>query len=646
MYPVNLEKMNWSGTTLLLLLIAPVLWSAPGDTIEIKAYQDAIIRTNPAAGNAYYPVWAEFPAQGTQVRKAWISMNYKCPPGENCGEWDYLDYIFLRRRGGINGPNENIEIARFITPYGNSYNSSWTADWEIDISDWEQLLRDSIEIEYIHGGYETNVGKGWLVNLSFNFIEGTPTRELLRVNPLWNGGFGFGNQDNPISNQLTQQTISLLPETRSYRFRINQTGHGGVQPEYCAEFCSKSRTLIKNGSIFDTRQVWRDDCGLNPVFPQAGTWIYDRAAWCPGQMVFPDVYEFTSQGTEEISLNMEMEAYTAAGGGANYVIHSYIMEYSAPAFQADAAIEDIKAPSNKYQYRRFNPICGRPMIVVRNNGSNTLSSVSISYGASGMPRSNYTWNGSLEFNQSVDIELPGTVEWGSEEGVFVAEITGVNGGSDEHALNNVHYSKFEAPLTIPGDRFVVDFGTNNFPQENYWKIYDINGNQVASSGALSANSNFRDTIDLPWGCYTFILEDTDKDGLNFWANDDGNGYLRFRRADANSIFKNFSGDFGTRLVVPFTLGGSLGLESAPSESKLLLYPNPTGDFLHIQVSLQGKENLSLKLLNLQGQTLLEQSAVANGIFKTGFECGSLAKGIYLLQVEGENFRALEKVVVK
>ncbi len=635
-----------SRLLMLLLFLSPFLHAAPGDTIEVAAFQDAIIRTNPAVGNAYYPVWAQFPAQGTQIRKAWISMNYKCPPGENCGEWDYLDYIFLRRRGGVNASSEDIEIARFITPYGNSYNSSWTADWEIDVTDWEQLLRDSVEIEYIHGGYETNVGKGWLVNLSFNFIEGTPTRDLLRVNRVWNGGFGFGNQSNPINNQLAEQNISLLPETRSYRFRINQTGHGSVQPDFCAEFCPKSRFLLRNGSVFDTRQVWRDDCGLNPVFPQAGTWLYDRAAWCPGQMVFPDVYEFPASGAEDLSLRMEMEDYTAAGGGANYVIHSYLMEYTAPAFEADAAIEDIKAPSKKYQYRRFNPICGQPVIVVRNNGSNTLSSINISYGASGMSRSTYIWNGTLEFNQSVDIVLPGTVEWGSEAGVFVAEITGVNGGQDAYALNNVHYSQFEAPLTIPGDRFVVDFGTNNFPQENYWKIYDIQGNEVASSGPLTANSNFRDTIDLPWGCYTFILEDLDKDGLNFWANDDGNGYLRFRRADANSIFKNFAGDFGTRLVVPFTLGGSLGIEKTQDESPLLFYPNPTDGLLHVQVTLKGKQNLKLKLMNLQGKTLFEENSVSNGIYKTTFECSSLAKGLYLLQVEGEDFRAVEKVVVR
>ncbi|MEZ5173612.1 MAG: hypothetical protein R2850_08925 [Bacteroidia bacterium] len=116
-------------SSLILFLLFNAAFSSPGDTLVVQPFEDAIIRTNPGAGNAFYPMWAEFPAQGTQFRKAWISMNYKCPPGENCGEWDYLDYIFLRRKGGVNAESENLEIARFITPYGSAFNSSWSADW-------------------------------------------------------------------------------------------------------------------------------------------------------------------------------------------------------------------------------------------------------------------------------------------------------------------------------------------------------------------------------------------------------------------------------------------------------------------------------------------------------------------------------------
>ncbi|MCB0820723.1 MAG: hypothetical protein KDC13_08875, partial [Bacteroidetes bacterium] len=339
-------------SSLILFLLFNAAFSSPGDTLVVQPFEDAIIRTNPGAGNAFYPMWAEFPAQGTQFRKAWISMNYKCPPGENCGEWDYLDYIFLRRKGGVNAESENLEIARFITPYGNSFNSSWSADWEIDITEWEQLLRDSIEIEYVHGGYETNVGKGWLINLSFNFIEGTPARELIKVNRLWNGSFSYGNESNPINSQLQDQTITLQPETKSYSFRICQSGHGNVAPDGCSEFCPKTRTLFNNGNEFDTRLVWRDDCGLNAVFPQAGTWIYDRGNWCPGQMVFADAFEFSSEGGEAITTRMQMQDFVGTSGGANYRIESQLIEYGALAFQADAALEDIKAPSKKYQYRR------------------------------------------------------------------------------------------------------------------------------------------------------------------------------------------------------------------------------------------------------------------------------------------------------
>lgn len=632
--------------TLIFLSLGLSLFANPGDTITVSTHSNYIVRTNPSAGNSGYPEWAVFPAQGTSFCKAWVTLDFKCPPGENCGEWDYLDYIFLRRKGGMNSPSEDIELARFITPYGNTFNSSWNAAWEIDMQDFEQLLRDSIEIEYIHGGYETNVGRGWLIDLSFHFVEGTPSRNLVKVNRLWNGGFGFGNVSNPINNQLTDQSFETNELTRSIRLRINQTGHGADDPLYCAEFCPMTRTLYRNGSVFDEHLVWRDDCGLNAVYPQGGTWIYDRGNWCPGDMVFPETYDFDVNPTSNESFSMQMQNYSGSGG-ANYVIRTYALEFEEPNFSNDASLEDIKAPSSKYSYRRFNPICGRPEIVVRNNGKNVINSIDFTYGPQGGVMSNYTWSGSLEYMKTTTIFLPATVQWGAETGVFVAEITGVNGIADEYGINNKYYSDFEAPLVIPGDRFVVNLKTNNFPNENSWKILNANGEEVMSRNNFVANTDYKDTIDLPWGCYTFILEDTDKDGLSFWANNDGSGFIRFRRAEAASIFKTFNGDFGTNLVVPFTLGGALG-SSTPflDEDFFSVYPNPTSEMVFIQAQLKEKQDARLELISLSGALI--QTVTLGSVKEINYEFNlqSTAKGIYFLHLKGEKTNQVKKLVIR
>ena len=43
-----------------------------------------------------------------------------------------------------------------------------------------------------------------------------------------------------------------------------------------------------------TQEIWRDDCGENPLYPQGGTWIYDRANWCPGDKATTREHELTS----------------------------------------------------------------------------------------------------------------------------------------------------------------------------------------------------------------------------------------------------------------------------------------------------------------------------------------------------------------
>ncbi len=199
---------------------------------------------------------------------------------------------------------------------------------------------------------------------------------------------------------------------------------------------------------------------------------------------------------------------------------------------------------------------------------------------------------------------------------------------------------------IPGDRFVVNFKTNSFPNENFWKILDANGDEVMSMSNFEANTDYKDTIDLPWGCYTFILEDTDKDGLSFWANNDGSGYIRFRRAEAASIFKTFNGDFGTRLVVPFTLGGSLGIEqNSIEEDFLFVYPNPAQERIFVQAQLNDAQNVELEILSLSGHLVYSKSLIGVKEINQDISLQPFAKGVYFLHLKGEKTNQVRKIVV-
>ena len=109
-----------------------------------------------------------------------------------------------------------------------------------------------------------------------------------------------------------------------------------------------------------------------------------------------------------------------------------------------------------------------------------------------------------------------------------------NNSVDEYSYNNEISSSFETAPNYPNN-FVLRLQTNNgifdsFNQisETSWEFLDNNGHVMYSSGNLSPNTMYYDTLLFENGCYTFKIIDTDDDGFNYWANNDGNGNVMFK----------------------------------------------------------------------------------------------------------------------
>jgi hypothetical protein len=91
----------------------------------------------------------------------------------------------------------------------------------------------------------------------------------------------------------------------------------------------------------------------------------------------------------------------------------------------------------------------------------------------------------------------------SSDNEFEVTVSAPNGGTDEYAYNNTAKSTFEKPDVYTG-KFYIQLKTNNAPQENSYSIKDDQGNIVASRNNMSAGTLYRDTIDLPNGCYAAV----------------------------------------------------------------------------------------------------------------------------------------------
>ncbi len=91
---------------------------------------------------------------------------------------------------------------------------------------------------------------------------------------------GYKNYLNTAQFESTAtpaQKVDLLPAAEQIRFKFTPTGHGFVNALNCAEFCEKNYTVKAFDTAWATQAMWHDDCGLNPIYPQGGTWLYDRA---------------------------------------------------------------------------------------------------------------------------------------------------------------------------------------------------------------------------------------------------------------------------------------------------------------------------------------------------------------------------------
>jgi hypothetical protein len=492
------------------------------------------------------------------------------------------------------------EIGRYITPYGNSLSLGEGFTWTYDVSDYRTLLHDSVDIEAFN--------QQELVDLSFEFIKGTPPRNVTGIRNLWNGDFWYGTARS-IEEDLKPLTVKIPDSAFSSLLKMRPTGHGGGDQENCAEFCQKDHWLMVGDTERFRKTVWRDDCGLNPVYPQGGTWVYSRTNWCPGADVETYDIELTPwvKPGDSVRLDYNVEPYTTNGAGntPNFVTETQLVSYGKPNFTLDARIDEIKSPSSTDIFRRHNPICSGPVIVIENTGSADLSSLDISYGVDDMPPQSYHWTSSkkgLSFLQKEEITLPGILNYTSSSKTFHVTISNPNGGADEYVNNNSAESDFSAPPSYPNS-LVFEYKTNNAPEEDSYQITDANGTVVWSrDNTLDPGTYYRDTLSLPDGCYLFHLTDDGNDGLSWWANTgQGSGTMKIKRSNSTQILKTFGTDFGKEIWFQFSIGATASVKpSDVSATELSLYPNPAPKKFTAKIEVPYPQDVQIMVYDLLG----------------------------------------------
>ncbi|NBO69457.1 MAG: hypothetical protein EBU66_05875 [Bacteroidetes bacterium] len=546
------------------------------------------------------------------------------------------------------------EIGRFITPYGKWHNENWSYTWIYDVTDYSHLLKDSTEIKVFYDGWS----QGSLFDLDFTLIEGIPARETYAHRVFWSGNPTYGDPNNPIENFLKPQTFPRLRPQDHVTLRLMTTGHGFGGTDNAAEFSQKTHKISINGNETFEQPLWRGDCGQNPMYPQAGTWYYNRAGWCPGDIVQYWDYHLTPffKNADSVKIGYEMEPYENQNLGqrASYIIEGQLL-YSNANYVNNASLETINMPNNAFRFRRMNPICSgqKPIIVVKNQGIATLSTLRIRYRIDNGEDAYYSWSGNIAFMEESEIELP-PINFPSGDHTFTVQIFEPNGKLDESDIGDSKKVSFTNPKLTTSGKVSLMLKTDlvsGIPNGIRYEIVDAEGYVLKQKGNFQDGATIRDTFDLEDGCYKFIIYDESLgDGLFPIFQGSTRGYYSLKEVGGtttifNSQASNFGqpagiyASFGDREIIPFIVNRkALSVHESASNALnpvISVIPNPThAGLASLQVSgLPLDINATLQVVSSIGEIIHQEQVSTTDLQMIPLMLKGHPSGAYFIRID-------------
>lgn len=639
---------TWKFVALLLFaeLLSLPMQANPGDTTVVTVWN---LRKLTQYGN--YDTLATFPTgkRYRKIRMRYILGRYACPGNpQYCGSWDYTTQIFARPAN-----NDSVEIARVITPYASDWLSqNKKHEYIEEVTDYASVLQGLTGMRFNYSGYSW----GFTITLKIEFIEGVPPMDALKVKNVYNGYFPFGNPINSIENYLVPKTFSYTTPGPVY-LKNTISGHGSDNTG-CSEFCNKFYQLNINGNLLAQRQIWRSDCGINDVYPQTGTWIYNRGGWCPGAIVWPTYHDLSAvtNPNSTFSVNIDMQNYIGGGSLGGYNYETQLINYSVPNHGRDVSIEDIISPTKDANYVRRNPRCNNPIISIRNTGTSTVTAVEFAYQVNSGPITTYTWTGALSYLDTTSVVFPpnGTMFSGSVTAAFHVSITAVNNlASDDNLFNNVYHSLFDPVMIVPSS-FVVKFLTNNNAGENEWTIYDDNDFAIFTSQAYNNTTLYKDTMTgLFPGCYRLTISDYGCNGLNWWAAPaQGSGTLRMERLNGNNLFV-FPTDFGCAFTKYFVILAPPPppVDTTPvpelnsAVNSIEVFPSPAAGSAYLKLDLNRPQDITYRINDINGRVVYTKALKNVNTMYEKVDISQFQDGLYFIQITLQDQTSITKKLI-
>ncbi|HOE59761.1 MAG TPA: T9SS type A sorting domain-containing protein [Bacteroidales bacterium] len=270
-----------------------------------------------------------------------------------------------------------------------------------------------------------------------------------------------------------------------------------------------------------------------------------------------------------------------------------------------------------------------PVIRVRNNGSNSLSSITLKYRIDNQPEQEYTWTGNIGFLQSKNIALPEYLFAPQNSNTLKIYIDKVNQLQDEYRKNDTltfHLSEPKTATTVLN----IWIKTDNKPEEITWSIKTSDGSLVSSGGPYAqASTLIKETIKVESEhCYQFALYDAGGNGLCC-----ANGLGFFTLFDDKNVTIAEGTTFGSEVLAQFYSQSGIGIEDL-SKQYLSIIPNPVSHLSMIYFNMNTDGKVNLNIYNLNGSLIFQKvsETLNKGEQKMKLNVERMNSGIYLIEI--------------
>ncbi|HZF99869.1 MAG TPA: serine protease, partial [Chitinophagales bacterium] len=189
---------------------------------------------------------------------------------------------------------------------------------------------------------------------------------------------------------------------------------------------------------------------------------------------------------------------------------------SQPTNALDVALVSVQQPSGSY----CTGDAIEPVITLRNDGTQTLTSVVVSYTFDNVNFTTNTYTVNIPMFGLYNLTLP-AVSKPSGSYTFNASLSNPNGGTDQNNANNAGASAFSM---VSGGEVTFELRTDDYPNETSYIVTGPSGDTLLTSEPFaSPNTVYSTSMCMAAACYNFKIFDSYGDGI---CCSSGNGYFK------------------------------------------------------------------------------------------------------------------------